>query len=75
MSPSEIPPATDAGRIRPAQRTDVPAMLAIYNHAIRHTTATYDYEPRTLEQRFEWFDGDNHVCLSKWNQVGGNRFM
>lgn len=31
-------------------------MLAIYNHAVVHTTATYDYEPRTLAQRLEWFD-------------------
>lgn len=43
-------------RIRPAVRSDCPAILAIYNHAVLNTTATYDYEPRTLEHRLEWFD-------------------
>lgn len=42
--------------IRPAQRDDVPAILAIYNDAVRLTTATYDYEPWTLAQRLAWFD-------------------
>ena len=42
--------------IRPARRDDCPGILAIYNHAVLHTTASYDYEPRTLEQRQEWFD-------------------
>jgi phosphinothricin acetyltransferase len=77
MSPSEIPPAAEVGRIRPAQRPDVPAMLAIYNDAIRHTTATYDYEPRTLEQRLEWFDEHERdgypmfVAVNVHNQVVG----
>ncbi len=42
--------------IRPATRADCPAILAIYNDAVLTTTATYDYEPRTLEQRQAWFD-------------------
>lgn len=42
--------------IRPAIRADCPGILAIYNDAVLTTTATYDYEPRTLEQREEWFD-------------------
>ena len=42
--------------IRPATRADCPAILAIYNEAVLTTTATYDYEPRTLEQRQAWFD-------------------
>ncbi len=45
-----------AHAIRPATRDDVPAILAIYNHAVLHTTATYDYEPRTLEQRLAWYE-------------------
>ena len=42
--------------IRPATRADLPGILAIYNDAVLHTTATYDYEPRTLEHRAEWFE-------------------
>ncbi len=42
--------------IRRAVRSDCPGILAIYNHAVLNTTASYDYEPRTLEQRFDWFD-------------------
>jgi phosphinothricin acetyltransferase len=42
--------------IRPACRTDCPGILAIYNDAVLTTTATYDYEPRTLEHREAWFE-------------------
>ena len=35
---------------------DLPGVLGIYNEAVLNTTATYDYEPRTLEQRIAWFD-------------------
>ena len=43
-------------RIRPAVREDCPAILAIYNDAVLNTTASYDYEPRTLRHRQSWFD-------------------
>lgn len=42
--------------IREATATDVPAILAIINHAIIHTTAVYDYEPRSLATQQAWFD-------------------
>ena len=42
--------------IREAVRQDLPAILEIYNEAVRTTTATYDYESRTLEQRMTWFE-------------------
>lgn len=42
--------------MRRAGRADCPAILAIYNDAVLTTTASYDYEPRTLEHRQEWFD-------------------
>jgi phosphinothricin acetyltransferase len=34
--------------IRPYQPTDLPMILDIINHYIKHSTAIYDYEPRTL---------------------------
>jgi phosphinothricin acetyltransferase len=43
-------------KIRPATPNDLPAILEIYNDAVLKTTASYDYEPRTLEQRAAWFD-------------------
>ncbi|MFK7601354.1 GNAT family N-acetyltransferase [Deinococcus sp. SM5_A1] len=42
--------------VRPATRADVPATLEIYNHAVLHTTASYDLEPVSLEMRLAWFD-------------------
>lgn len=35
--------------------TDASAILAIFNHAILHTTALYEYQPRTLETMQQWF--------------------
>jgi L-amino acid N-acyltransferase len=43
-------------QIRRAVREDCPGILEIYNDAVLTTTATYDYQPRTLEQREAWFD-------------------
>lgn len=42
--------------VRPATRDDLPGILEIYNEAVLNTTATYDYEPRTLEHRIAWFE-------------------
>ena len=42
--------------IRPATPADLPGILEIYNDAVLHTTASYDYEPRTLEHRAAWFE-------------------
>ena len=41
--------------IRPAQLSDVAHILPIVNHAILHTTAIYDYAPRTLTDMEQWF--------------------
>ena len=43
-------------KIRPATFDDLPAILEIYNDAVLHTTASYDYEPRTLADRVTWFE-------------------
>jgi L-amino acid N-acyltransferase len=42
--------------IRHAQATDIPSILAIYNDAVLHTTASWDYEPSTIQQRTQWFE-------------------
>lgn len=42
--------------VRPATRDDLAGILEIYNDAVLTTTATYDYEPRTIEHRRVWFE-------------------
>lgn len=42
--------------IRPADMTDLEAILAIYNDAVLTTTATFDLEPRTHEAQLAWFE-------------------
>lgn len=42
-------------QIRKAVESDVEGILAIVNHAILHSTAIYDEEPRSLDTQLEWF--------------------
>src|SRR4051812_26360652 len=42
--------------VRRATREDLSGILDIYNDAVAHTTASYDYEPRDLEHRIAWFE-------------------
>jgi phosphinothricin acetyltransferase len=41
--------------LRPATEADLHAISAIYNHYILTSTATYQYEPETIEDRRQWF--------------------
>lgn len=41
--------------LRDAHAADLCPMLAIYNHAVAHTTATYDYLPRSEGKQQAWF--------------------
>ncbi|WP_179049145.1 GNAT family N-acetyltransferase [Nostoc sp. TCL26-01] len=43
--------------IRHAIKTDLPAIVAIYNAAIPGRMATADLEPVTVESRLAWFQG------------------
>ncbi len=47
---------SDAVKIRPALREDVPGILVIYNAAVREPASAYEDVPHTLAQREEWFD-------------------
>lgn len=40
---------------RIAQEADMPVMLSIVNYEIRHSTAIYDYDPRSLADQLDWF--------------------
>jgi len=46
--------------IRRAEKNDVPAITAIYNEAILSTTATFDVEPKTVEERLEWLQSHDY---------------
>lgn len=45
--------------LRTANDTDVGAIAAIYNDAIRSTTATFDTEEKSVENRRQWLAGHN----------------
>ena len=51
--------------VRIAEPRDLPAIVAIYNYAVRETTATFDTEPVTVAARGEWFAqfGSEHPLL------------
>jgi phosphinothricin acetyltransferase len=46
--------------IRPATEADVPAITDIYNYEVLNGWATFDLEPKTLEDRLQWFRETQH---------------
>lgn len=46
----------ESPRIRGAERADAEPMREIYNEAVQTTTATFDTEPRSLEEQLAWLD-------------------
>jgi L-amino acid N-acyltransferase YncA len=46
--------------IRDADMADLPGILEIYNDAVATTTAVYDYNPHSLEDRITWFE--HKIC-------------
>ena len=49
--------------IRKAEKSDLQAILEIYNYEVLNGTATLDIAPRTIEQHTAWFNAhntDNH---------------
>lgn len=46
---------TASYHIRPAQEGDLPALLAIYNHAVETSVATFDLAPRSETAGRAWF--------------------
>ncbi len=69
-------------KIRPAVLSDLEAMTEIYNEAILTSTATFDMEPMTRDERLPWFESHDErhpilvadvekqivgwACLSQW---------
>jgi phosphinothricin acetyltransferase len=42
--------------VRPAEPSDLPGILAIYNEVVATSTAIYAYDPSTLDERRQWFE-------------------
>jgi L-amino acid N-acyltransferase len=69
--------------IRPATLDDLATLTDIYNEAVLRTTATFDIEPKTVDDRRAWFaahgprfpvlvaeeDGivRGYACLTRWS--------
>ena len=70
--------------IRLAEPKDLPAISEIYNHAVLNTTASYDYEPRDMNQRVAWYElhqkqnlpvfvAENESAVIGWGSLGKYR--
>ena len=49
--------------IRPATEGDLVEILRIYNHAVEHTTAVFEYRRHTIDMRREWFRAKQAASL------------
>jgi L-amino acid N-acyltransferase YncA len=58
--------------IRPAVKNDLPAITEIYNEAILNTVATFDTQPKTVEEQEKWFashDARHPILVAEENGV------
>ena len=55
----------DETLIRPATESDLPGILEIYNDTILNTTATFDTEPKSVDERTKWLQShdERHPIL------------
>lgn len=42
--------------VRVATSADLPGIVAIYNDAVLHSTATFDTQPKTVDDQRSWFE-------------------
>jgi L-amino acid N-acyltransferase YncA len=61
--------------IRQATDADLPAILAIYNHAVEQTTAVFEYRAHTLDMRREWFRAKQAASLPVFVASEGDRVL
>jgi phosphinothricin acetyltransferase len=59
--------------LRPATTADIPAINAIYNHYVLHSTCTYQIVPSTEEERAEWLaaHGPKHPVIVAVDDASG----
>lgn len=61
--------------IRHATDADLPQILTIYNHAIEHTTAVFEYRAHTLDMRREWLRAKQAASLPVFVASDGDRVL
>ena len=61
--------------IRLATDADLSDILVIYNHAIEHTTAVFEYRPHTIELRREWFRAKQAASIPVFVWVDGDHVI
>src|SRR5665213_1039434 len=61
--------------IRPATEADLPGILTIYNDAVAHTTAVFEYRPQTLAMRREWFYAKQAASLPVFVATADDRVL
>lgn len=45
--------------IRTAEEKDMPQLLAIYNYEVEYGVSTFDLNPKSMEERMDWFREHN----------------
>jgi L-amino acid N-acyltransferase len=61
--------------VRLALRTDVPAIQALYNHAVLHGTASYDERVQPDSARYSWFDDHASSGMPVYAAIDGARLI
>jgi phosphinothricin acetyltransferase len=61
--------------IRLATDADLAEILVIYNHAIEHTTAVFEYRPHTLDMRREWLRAKQAASIPVFVAVDDERVV
>lgn len=59
--------------IEPCTKAQLPEILEIYNHAIIHTTALYDYKTRNMDMMDAWYadkQTHNHPIIGAFDNDG-----
>ena len=56
--------------VREATAADQRTILDIYNHAVLHSTATFDLEPRTWDEQQQWAEEHSPPCRALVAVVG-----
>jgi phosphinothricin acetyltransferase len=61
--------------IRQAAEADLAEILVIYNDAVEHTTAVFEYRPHTLDMRREWFRAKQAAAFPVFVAIDGERVI
>lgn len=64
--------------IRDARPEDAQAIADIYNHYIEHSTATFDTEPKSAEERRAWLeshDSEHPVLVAEHESAAGRAIV